>query len=540
MFSSAASPGSIIRNNTILAVLVTLLFFVNFYNKTFFFRPISIHQWRQTDCLSITKNYYEEGMHFFQPKIHWQGVKDGKTVSECPLMNYTVAGLWKVFGEHEYIYRLLEYIIFMAAMFTLFNTILIFFNSSLLAFFTTSVFLTSPLLTYYNLNFIADVPALSFGIMCYCFFFAFCNTRKRKFFYLALSLGTLAVLMKASAIIGLGTLIFFSLIDLLSLNRFFRTEKLFVEKKVMPFVAIGLSVALIIGWYRYALYYNNFNNNNVFLLTVLPIWEMDEQSLIYNLKLLFNNLFPMFLNRPMFFLFFCFVIYVIANFRKLSAFFKYSFVFSGVFFIVYTLFFFQVFTVHDYYLNNLMIFPVITFLCFAQIVGTTSFLTVNRAFLWTLFCVLFVFNSMYSAAMYRLRMIEDDKLAAWFPFISREEADLAKYNFWDYNRSRKPLETITPELRKAGIKREDLVLCIPDNSFDISLYLMDQKGYCIGRNDFESDTTVLGHFVNKPIKYVVVSDTLVQRERNFKKMQPKLELFLTKSHVQVYKLKSPL
>jgi len=539
-FSGTPGSKTILKNNLLLLAIVTAIFFLNFYNKTMFYRPISIHQWRQTDCLSMTKNYYEEGMNFFQPKIHWQGVKDGKTVSECPILNYSVACLWKVFGEHEFIYRLLEYIIFITSIFLLFNTILRFFKSPLLAFFITGIFLTSPLLAYYSLNFIADVPALSFGIICFCLFFTFYNTKSQRYFYWALFFGTLAVLLKASALIGLSMLLFFSFIDVFNLTRLFKTERLF-KKKLMPVVAIVFSIGLIFAWYRYALYYNNFNSNNVFLLTVLPIWEMDEESLVYNLKLLFNVLFPVFLNKPMFFLFFCFVLYVAANFKKLSSFFKYSFVFSGLFFVFYILFFFQVFSVHDYYLNNLMIFPVITFLCFSHIASQSTFVADNKAFIRLVLVFFLLFNAFYSAAFYRLRMIEDDKLAAWFPFISREEKDLAKYMFWEYGKSIKLLEHITPDLRKAGIKRDDFVLAVPDISFDVSLYMMDQKGFVIARNDFEADTGIVKRkFTNKNIKYLVISDTLVKRETVYKKMQPNLDLLFSKGHVEVYKLKSPI
>src|SRR3954465_8348709 len=142
-----------LKNNVFLAFLVLILFFLNRYPETLFYRPSSIHQWRQTDCLSITKNYYEEGMHFFQPKVHYQGPKDGKAVSEFPILNYSVAFLWKIFGEHEFIYRLLEYLIYLTAIFALFNTIGGLLSSWTIAFFTVLLLLTSPLLTYYSLNF---------------------------------------------------------------------------------------------------------------------------------------------------------------------------------------------------------------------------------------------------------------------------------------------------------------------------------------------------------------------------------------------------
>lgn len=527
---------SVFKNNILLLLFIVVLFFLNFYSKTLFYRPGSIHQWRQTDCLSITKNYYEEGMHFFEPKIHFQGPKQGHAVSEFPILNYSVAALWKVFGEHEFIYRLVEYLIFITSLFVLYNTLIRFYKSTLLSFFAVSFFLTSPLLAYYSFNFIVDVPALSVGIMAFCAFYRFYHTREMPFFYLALVLGTLAVLMKASALISLALILFFTIVDILGLTKVFKTEKLF-ERKVFPLVLLLLSVVIIFSWYKYALIYNENNNNNIFLLTILPIWEMEEGELIYNLKMLFNNLFPVFLNKPMLFLFATLVFYVIAKFKSLNSFLKYAFVFSAVFFIVYLLIFFRVFSVHDYYLNNLMIFPVTTFFCFIHIVSATSFVSNNIRFVRLFMIFVILFNSFHAAAIYRLRTIEDDKMTYWFPFVSEEETKLAKYLFWDYGNSIKRIENIKPDLRKHGIKREDFVLSIPDQSFDISLYFMDQKGFTISIDHLMHDTTVADRFLKKGVKYVVISDTNLKQQVAFKRISAHLHPLFSKKQVQVFRLK---
>jgi hypothetical protein len=523
------------RNNLLLLAVVVAFFFLNYYSKTMFFRPGSIHQWRQADCLSITKNYYEEGMDFFTPRIHYQGVEDGRAVSELPVLNYTVAALWKVFGEHEFIYRLLEYLIFIAGMFVLFNTVLRFSQSPILGLFTVSVLLTSPLLAYYSLNFLADVPALSIGIVSLCLFYTFYNSQKAWLFYLSLLLGTLAALMKASALMPLVLLCFFSLADLCGLSRLFRTARLFT-RRWLPLVSILLSLVVIFAWYRFALEYNSGKNNNIFLLTVLPIWEMDEAELIYNLKMLFNNHFPVFLNKPMFFLFFCFVLYVISGFRRLSTFLKYSFVFCGVFFFAYLVFFFKVFSVHDYYLINLFIFPVVTLLCFNELIVSTRFFAVNLKFGRVFLLLSLVFNGLHCAAVYRNRTIEDDKLAYWFPFISEDENKGAKYLFWDYGNSIRRVEDIRPVLRQAGISRRDFVLSIPDQSFDISLYFMDQKGFTIARDHLQWDPNVAVRFLDK-VKYVVLSDTTLKRTGGFSTIAPRLELFLRHEAVEVFSVK---
>ncbi len=524
-------------NNLLLLVFIIMLFFLNFYNKTIFSRPSSIHQWRQADCLSITKNYYEEGMHFFQPKIHYQGAPDGKAVSEFPILNYTVAALWKIFGEHEFIYRLLEYLLFLCALFFLYNTIIRFYGSAWLAFFSVGLFLTSPLLTYYGLNFIVDVPAMSVGLIGFCCGLKFYYTGKIKSFYWALGLGTLAVLMKASALMGLAILIFCSLADIFNLNRLFGIKKLFVNK-TKPLALIILAAMVILAWYRYALYYNAYDSNNVFLLTVLPIWEMDEEQLIYNFKKLFNELFPTFLNRPMLFLFIALVIYVAARSKRLDSFLRVAFFSSAAFFVFYLVFFFQVFGVHDYYLINLMIFPAVTLVSFAQIASQTSFMPANRVFLPVFVCVVMAFNALYSAAVYRMRMIEDDKITYWYPFISEDEAKFAKYMFWAYSNDIGRIEDIRTALREHGIKREDRVLSIPDQSFDISLYFMDQKGYTIAKHHLIGDTTVADRFFARNIKYVVLSDTNLKRETAFRRVQNKLEpFFMYNNKVQIFKVK---
>ena len=525
-----------IRYNLLLAGLILVLFLMNFYAKTLFFHPVSTHQWRQADCLSIAKNYYEEGMHFFQPKIHYQGPIAGKAVSELPILNYTAAALWKVFGEHEFIYRLLEYLIYLTGIFMLFNTIGTYLRSWLLAFFAVFFLLTSPLLTYYSLNFIADVPALSISIISLCLFFRFYFNQKNYLFYLALFTGTLAVLMKASALMPLGLLYFFTLLDLTRLNRYARTRELF-STWLFPALSVLLSLSLIIGWYRWALAYNLNNTNTVFLLTVLPMWEMQEADIIATFKILCNDLFPVFLNRPMFFLFFIVVFYIIGNFKKLSAFFKYAFVFSALYFIVYLLFFFQVFTVHDYYLNNLMIFPVIALMAFADLIVKGGQIIPNRAFIRLFLVVTFIFNCFFAAASYRNKMIEDDVLTQWYPFISKDERKNAKYYFWDYSNSIRKLEEIRPILRKHGIQREEQVLCIPDQSFNISLYFMDQKGHCISREHFLMDSTVTRHFRNKGIRYLVMSDTTLILQPAFRQMNEFVEPFFTSGPVKVWKVK---
>ena len=66
---------------------------------------------------------------------------------------------------------------------------------------------------------------------------------------------------------------------------------------------------------------------------------------------------------------------------------------------------------------------------------------------------------------------------------------------------------ITPYLRSLGIEREDKVYCTPDQSINISLYLMDQKGFTDFFRNGVSFTEKIELFKLHELKYVIVGDT---------------------------------
>lgn len=524
------------KYNLFLSGFIILLFFLSAYNLTFNFKSTVIHQWRQADCLSIAKNYYEEGMNFFQPKIHWQEPIQGKAVSEMPLINYSVAGLWKIFGESEGIYRLFNYLIYVISIFALFNT---FFKENinpLLSFFFVSLFLTSPLLSYYSYNFLSDVPALSLSIMGFCFFINYCRNKRVRYFFTALIFATVAVLLKASAVVPLALIIIVYFIDLFRLNNLFKTEEIFKTKAITGTSILLASTGCLL-WYNYATNYNNESNSSVFLIGILPIWDLPEQEILLKIAGLFSDQMSVFMNRPMLFLFFIGVLYVIFNFKVLESIFKLAFTVSFVFFLMYILLFFKVFDVHDYYLINLMIFPVITFFCIGQILLKRGFTFKGNKWLVTSLIIIIFFNSFYSAAFYRLRTIKDDKVCDWYPFLTPSEKDFNDFSIEKYQRTMGLLENIRPELKRLGIKRNDLVLSVPDISPNSSLYLMDQKGHTISYPDFVKDTLWKSGANFRNCSYLVLNDSTLKNSLTFKTISGNLERIFKKSHVEIYKIK---
>ncbi|MGL4596350.1 MAG: hypothetical protein ACRCYO_02405, partial [Bacteroidia bacterium] len=71
--------------------------------------PCGQHIWRQSDCASIAINYYKENHALTEPHMHHCTAKGQVvTMSELPILNYAAAQLWKIFGFHWMVYRLLS------------------------------------------------------------------------------------------------------------------------------------------------------------------------------------------------------------------------------------------------------------------------------------------------------------------------------------------------------------------------------------------------------------------------------------------------
>lgn len=523
------------RNHLIIFLVLHIgLFFLYGYNKYYSYRPYSIHQWRQSDCLSFAKNYYEEGMRFFEPKIHWQGVPEGKTVSEFPLMNYSVAALWKLFGEHEYIYRFLELFIYFSSLMLLFVTVKRVSDSWLYAYLASIFISTSPLLAYYSFNFLADVPAFSFALMGLSFYYLFIHSGDFKQFVYALFFASLGVLLKASAATALCIIGVLTLLDVLGVKVSSRQSGRLFKNKWMALLLMGVFSVLILLWYRFAILYNNHNENGVFLLTTLPVWGMKNgDKIIETTRLLFSNQLTMFLNKGALMIITLLFLWLIFQLRQIERYLRISLLIASFSFVLYIIFFYEVFDVHDYYLINEMIFPVIILIATGDYLRKKNFQFTYQPFVALSFIVIFFF-AIFCGSVIRLRNLKDDKLVAWFPFLTNDEKNYWSWYHWNYEQTYKPLETITPLLREMGIKRNDKVISIPDQSFNITLYLMDQKGFSGTGVNLQADTNFINQKIKQGAKYLIINDASIKKEIGVKKHLN--HLIGQYQNIEIYKL----
>ncbi len=511
-----------------------LLFFVSLlygYVEIFFRNPSYHHLWRQSDCLSITMNYYKENLNFFTPAIHWVGNDDGRTISEFPIIYYTVAQLWKVFGHHEFIFRLINILIVFSGLYCLFRFTLEFISDGFWAVFLPFFLFSSPILAYYTNNFLADAPALGLSIMGGYFFWKAFSNCKKKWFYFSLVLFLLAGLIKISSLI-----LFLSLFLLnLYLILFQHKEKTWLTSifRILPYLVV---IVLIFIWYRYSAYYNKHNISGVFLQGFLPVWSIDSAAIKNLLNSYWNDTIPAFF--PLAGFYFDLVVFICLFFfyKYVNRFLLFLNLFVFLACIGLLILLYQALTIHDYYSTNSLIFIPLPLLAMLDLFHRKYPRLLKNIFLKILAVVGLILLLYTGAITNRMKYNTRDWLVKTNFIIDKHEMqELEKFNDW-FDTRFTALHTISPYLKHLGIQRTDRVYSTPDNSINITLYMMDQKGI----DDF--GYTDLPYSKRIPLvkelgcKYIILNNTYYCKDTG---LAPYLKHQIgTYQNVNIYKLDS--
>jgi hypothetical protein len=474
-----------------LAVILALSLIYN-YQQILFLSPQSLHQWRQCDCLSLTMNYFQDNNNFFEPAVHHLGNDGtGKTVSDFPIIYFTVAQFWKVFGKHEFIMRLINLLIFFAGLFAMFKTIESVLKDSFIAIYTTSLLFTSPILVYYANNFLMDVPAFSMALIGLYFFTLFYTSQKNKYFILFAAFFALGGLLKISSMIS------FIAITLIFV---FETAGIKVRKQGKTFnhplkqslVFAGVYVTLI-AWYLFARSYDEKYNSGNFLLGILPVWKSEKIQVTEILNTVAEHIKWAYFYRITQLMFAIMLLYILTNFRKTNRtlYFLTSMITIG--FCGFLILFFDALG-HDYYVINLLIL--------APFIQLTFMHTLKSRF-----------NKIYYSFIFRIFLLAF--LIHNIDFAKRRITDRYNPDGWQNSYYRKDIrvfEEIQPYLRSIGIQKEDRVISLSDNSINITLYLMNQKGWT--NYGINADSTMIRQKIAMGAKFLLISDKEQYKNKN--------------------------
>jgi len=92
---------------TILAIVILFLIRLESIDLP----PMDAHYFRQALTLGVARNYIEWDANLFHPRTLLCDSRDGKVVMEFPIYNYLISIIWRIFGEHNWGFRLLTLIV---------------------------------------------------------------------------------------------------------------------------------------------------------------------------------------------------------------------------------------------------------------------------------------------------------------------------------------------------------------------------------------------------------------------------------------------
>ena len=442
-------------------------------------RPQGIHMWAMCDRASVARNYAEESMNFFKPRTNCTLGGDGVTGMEFPLVNYIAAILYKLFGFHEWLYRLVSLVIVSTGLFFASLMASKILNNFFLGISAVFLWMLSPTLDYYIPSFLPDTSSLGFVLIAWFFIFRYIHSSQRRDVYLFALFASLASLIKITSLISAVVILCLVILDCFS---FFSKEEnaraLFKEKKIL---LLGISVVFLstLAWYMYSGMLNSHSVQPVFTMAMHPNFNL---GMIKRELSLISNWFSSYYSSRFFYPLFASVLLAIIFWRKVNR------LLASIVILLYTgaicffILMMEQFVDHDYYIIALL--PAIFF---------------HMVMIFDLVKKLFPPKVLKFAIIPALGFLILCQANYAKGQLQRRDEGL---NFGEYsNMDFRAFYDIEPYMRKIGIKREDKVAVIYDPSMNISLYYMNVKGWSIHG---KYDSTQLASALEQHVPYLVV------------------------------------
>jgi len=469
-------------NQRVLLLLVILVAFVFADGlEVIKYPPLSLHQWRQSDCVSYAKTYYQRNSGFFEPRNFNLLGKDGRVASEFPVIYYIQAKLALIFGFQYWLLRGVNFLIYLTGLIYLFNCIKFWIKDPLLAMVPVLILATTPYYFYYGVNYLPNVPAICFSFIGLYYILRYEEGGLKSLKYLAASTVcfTLATLLKPPD----GGLVWLAYLSYSLINVFVGKRKI---KDLFPLIICSAIIAIcLISWYEYAIWYDHNNLNIINLIGILPIWDMDKTKIVTVFTDRICKFWFSIYQHPyiLSFLAFLFIVYII-KWRSCNGFLRLFTLFLLIGTFIYCILWYKTFEAHDYY-QLIFVIP-------ATFISITVFEFYSNKIAGKLnrivrYFMVFLLLSMAGLSIYNNRIRQEERYAT------------ADFNYKLIN-----IYEAAPFLRKVGITPSDIIISVPDFSPNITLEAFGNPGYT---TLFQVDSYTHDHFINKGAKYLIISDS---------------------------------
>lgn len=494
-------------NKPIVIFTLSLLFIYTTLSigRYIHFKPTSIHQWAQSDRASIAKNYYQEDMNFFLPRVKNISNGTGITGLEFPILNYLASICYKLFGFDEFWYRLIDLIILSVGLIFLFKLSYHFLDNTFQSLAIVLIFYLSPILVYYSANFIPDAPSLGFILIGWYYLFRYKVSNKNIHLMLFTFFVILSVLIKITSLISV-----FTILGILILDKFNFFNRIEFRNKGKLYVSLIFVCIIVSFWYFYSNFLNQEYHSGFFLMSIKPVNNLSElyDSIDYIIYFWFSDYYSTISILIICIAFF----YLLFNFKKGNYLLNTITILLMAGDICFFLLMLFQFRDHDYYIITLLV-PIAFLFLSTLLILKEKKITFNA--LSNSLIIIFVLNNL----LYCKNNLKDR-----FDY-KRDKFYFGNAEF--YNRIKK----INQNKEFMGIKNDKVFSVLYDKSPNNVLYMIDKKGYNIEGN-FED--SYIEKLFNKS-DYVLIDSKYINDKLIFQKYLT--NRIIENDSISIYKLK---
>lgn len=161
---------------------------------------LDFHSWRQADTAAIARYFFERDSNILHPQLPYYGPPPNYAELEFALIPWITAWLYGLSGEQEWVARLVVIAFSMLAPLGIYYIGRLLWNKWT-GVATAGVLCLSPFFIYFSRSYQPDVPMLALGTAALAFWFHYVLKGSVLSFFSALTLFTLAVLVKPPALL---------------------------------------------------------------------------------------------------------------------------------------------------------------------------------------------------------------------------------------------------------------------------------------------------------------------------------------------------
>jgi 4-amino-4-deoxy-L-arabinose transferase-like glycosyltransferase len=240
---------------------------------------ISIHVWRQTQTQAGVRAFYEEDMNILNPRRDERGDGNGIFRMEFPLMQWSVAAVWKLTGPQLWVSRLFMFLVSCMAALAMLRLLKAITGSFAAGLAGAAGLLFSPAFYYHGFNPMPDNLSLCLSLWGLAFFWQWMDSQRRPQLLAGGLLLAMGVACKLPFIVWYAAPGWYFLRELMSRKQ--------VKETWTNGILFLLPIALPIAWYAWVMPHWN---SHVITQGILGNWESLQHTFDYILHNLVSTL----------------------------------------------------------------------------------------------------------------------------------------------------------------------------------------------------------------------------------------------------------